>query len=511
MFKSRHRPPNPRPRRGRLNALAWPLPLLVATTAFTQCGGPTPPPAGSGGQASGGQAGGGEAGGGHAGAGGGPVGGAAGSDGAAMIGPAGGTVTQAGGQITVSLSPGAVAQPIAVRAVPTSAPHAVPGTAFDLSPEGTLFATPASLTIAYDPAALPPGTDESRLRLATVTPRGLELSMANTVVDTTRHTVRGRIPHFSSWFVSTPPADGDLTVTIISDTEMRVTDTTSTGVMRAYVPVCPGGGTSCSDAEMRTGCSDADFSLDPAVIPPDTVLTCRPVENEDCSSPPPEPFSDFVFAPGFYCYRAGTETVELYSDGMATPPAPAPITVAAAVNPGDGSIYFEWECRPNPTFAAQDLLFGTVEGGPTSWSLGNSCPDAFVENPDPELVGSVVEYAFFAQNLAGEYAAPATVPVKIVAPLGGVPSAPGMATSQATPTSITITWESVVGATGYQLQRAGGTSWSIAGGSETDDHIITDGGLTPGRTYTYTLRAGNQVGYGPATLFRFRTRNADGS
>ncbi|MBK7614242.1 MAG: hypothetical protein IPJ08_07085 [Burkholderiales bacterium] len=81
----------------------------------------------------------------------------------ATIGPAGGTVTAAGAQVVVPA--GALAQqaPIAIEATRVGAPTmpaGVPefGAMFALTPHGTSFATPATVTLPFDPALVPAGT-----------------------------------------------------------------------------------------------------------------------------------------------------------------------------------------------------------------------------------------------------------------------------------------------------------------------------------------------------------------
>ncbi|MFQ5524552.1 MAG: hypothetical protein ACE5F5_13430, partial [Acidimicrobiia bacterium] len=86
------------------------------------------------------------------------------------VGPGGGTVTLAGGDLVIDIPAGAVADDLVITAVPTTelppdGPPVVPGTAWDFGPDGLVFDEPVTLTLSYDPADLPPDTDESELRI----------------------------------------------------------------------------------------------------------------------------------------------------------------------------------------------------------------------------------------------------------------------------------------------------------------------------------------------------------
>ncbi|MEQ9401480.1 MAG: hypothetical protein RJQ04_20100 [Longimicrobiales bacterium] len=84
-------------------------------------------------------------------------------------GPGGGTVELADGAVTLELPPGAVPEDVLLTAtpaqLPADAPPFVAGTVWDFGPDGIVFDQPVTLTITYDPADLPPGTDESELRI----------------------------------------------------------------------------------------------------------------------------------------------------------------------------------------------------------------------------------------------------------------------------------------------------------------------------------------------------------
>lgn len=89
-----------------------------------------------------------------------------------VAGPQGGTVSDEDGRVTLDIPPGALSTTIqiSVSAVASPLPSSalVPGTAYDLGPDGTQFAQPVQLTLSYDPSALLEGMQEQFLKIATV-------------------------------------------------------------------------------------------------------------------------------------------------------------------------------------------------------------------------------------------------------------------------------------------------------------------------------------------------------
>ncbi len=87
----------------------------------------------------------------------------------ATIGPAGGTVTVLGGAVRLVIPANALAAPTGITIRATSQvpldPHAVQGSAYQVGPAGTTFATAATLTIHYDANRGPSGVPESDLRV----------------------------------------------------------------------------------------------------------------------------------------------------------------------------------------------------------------------------------------------------------------------------------------------------------------------------------------------------------
>ncbi|UCF19761.1 MAG: hypothetical protein JSU87_17915 [Gemmatimonadota bacterium] len=88
------------------------------------------------------------------------------------IGPEGGTVRFAGGALVLEVPAGALLSPVTIDIRTAGAfPEDVAlieGTVYELQPEGTRFARPATLTIRYDPARLAPDVPDTSLELHSV-------------------------------------------------------------------------------------------------------------------------------------------------------------------------------------------------------------------------------------------------------------------------------------------------------------------------------------------------------
>ncbi len=120
----------------------------------------------------------------------------------AVVGAAGATVTVRSGTVALAVPASALAEPIPIGIEPAvSAPddaRLVSGTAFTFTPEGTMFATPASLTVAY--AASSAGVNESTLRLFKLVAGGWQ-EVPGSGVDASAHTVTAPIVGFSTYAV----------------------------------------------------------------------------------------------------------------------------------------------------------------------------------------------------------------------------------------------------------------------------------------------------------------------
>ena len=84
-----------------------------------------------------------------------------------------------------------------------------------------------------------------------------------------------------------------------------------------------------------------------------------------------------------------------------------------------------------------------------------------------------------------------------IAPEPEAPAAPtGVAAASAGPTSVTVTFNTVTGATGYVVERAPGSGGTFASVGTPTSSPFTDTGLQPQTAYRYRVAARNAVGQG---------------
>jgi uncharacterized protein YjdB len=125
------------------------------------------------------------------------------SGGSVTVGPAGGTVATSDGAVSLVIPQGAVSSPVPITVAPSTnaPPTQAVGAIFHLGPEGTTFAAPVTLSVAYPPAGIPSGVAESSLRLSSSQAGGPWVEAPGASVDTTAHVATGSITHFSDWAV----------------------------------------------------------------------------------------------------------------------------------------------------------------------------------------------------------------------------------------------------------------------------------------------------------------------
>jgi hypothetical protein len=129
------------------------------------------------------------------------------------VGPSGGTVTSADGNVVLVFPPGALSENLGIAIQPATAfpadPAVVNGTVYHLEPDGAQFAQPVQLTIKYAPTALPPGVEESLLKLYKAV-GGAWQEIAGSTANPASKTVTGLITSFSipgiQWQATPRPA-----------------------------------------------------------------------------------------------------------------------------------------------------------------------------------------------------------------------------------------------------------------------------------------------------------------
>jgi hypothetical protein len=116
------------------------------------------------------------------------------------VGPGGGVLEFEEGLVILDVPGGAVSASVRIAASPTTlpadAPSYVPGTVWDLGPDGLDFNEPVTLSLEYDPALVPEGVDESELRIHKLVDGTFVQQDAGTV-DTANHVATAEIDGFS--------------------------------------------------------------------------------------------------------------------------------------------------------------------------------------------------------------------------------------------------------------------------------------------------------------------------
>lgn len=119
------------------------------------------------------------------------------------IGPNGGTLTSADGNVVVVVPAGALATDTALFVEPASGVPSGALAAVELGPTGTAFALPAQITISFASLELDK-IDLGKFRLGTVV-SGVWQAVPGSSVDTAARKVTGETTHFSPWGVLSDP------------------------------------------------------------------------------------------------------------------------------------------------------------------------------------------------------------------------------------------------------------------------------------------------------------------
>jgi hypothetical protein len=125
------------------------------------------------------------------------------------LGPEGGVLTAFGGAVRLEVPAGAVASPLLITVdradQPSSDPSTVRASGYIVSPQGTMLAVPATLSIGYDPGEGPSGVPESDLRLQRFNAAGRQ--SIGGVVDATAHVASAPVTAFGMFAVARAPAE----------------------------------------------------------------------------------------------------------------------------------------------------------------------------------------------------------------------------------------------------------------------------------------------------------------
>ncbi|MCA9671588.1 MAG: hypothetical protein KC503_38585 [Myxococcales bacterium] len=143
-----------------------------------------------------------------------------------IIGPAGGSVQSQSGALKLDIPAGALTKEasITVQALSdvTLPAGSIPGTAFELGPDGLTFEKPVEISIAYAPGALGSG-DQSWLRVVQILPDGKIAPTEHVAHVEADGRVVARIAHFSRYALAnlkTAKATISTTLTRITDVDV---------------------------------------------------------------------------------------------------------------------------------------------------------------------------------------------------------------------------------------------------------------------------------------------------
>ena len=173
------------------------------------------------------------------------------------------------------------------------------------------------------------------------------------------------------------------------------------------------------------------------------------------------------------------------------PSAPQNFAAAAA----DAMVSLTWD---TPLYDGGSVVTGyqyryQMSGG--NWSDWTASSPALSRAVTISNLTNDSDYNFEvrAQNAIGDGA----VATDSAMPMSTVPGTPtGLGSTSIGPNEIMLTWNTVAGATGYELQRrVNGESWVMLTGVTGTAH--TDSGLTPSTSYDYEVRATNASGSSP--------------
>jgi hypothetical protein len=123
-----------------------------------------------------------------------------------VVGPAGGTVTAANGNVRLVVPAGAVPADVRLTATPVADPEpsdkTIGGTVHQFGPSGTQFAVPVTVSLKYAPAQLPAGVQQGELTISKYQ-NGTWVPLAVPVtVDSAAREVRGALSSFSLYAVT---------------------------------------------------------------------------------------------------------------------------------------------------------------------------------------------------------------------------------------------------------------------------------------------------------------------
>lgn len=128
-----------------------------------------------------------------------------------QIGASGGTATFLNGAVVLEVPAGAVSNNVSITVDPISNPldddHLLAGTAYEFGPNGTVFAVPVRLTLAFDPGTLPEDATVENVAIGRFSGSEWQPLATDLEVDLEAGSISGNIDQFSSWSVMHEPCE----------------------------------------------------------------------------------------------------------------------------------------------------------------------------------------------------------------------------------------------------------------------------------------------------------------
>ncbi len=122
-----------------------------------------------------------------------------------LVGAAGDTLIP-NQTVTLGVPAGALSSDTPISVVPLpplpdtgSVARALSGTLHEFGPDGTAFALPVTLSLRYEPGALPTGLTAADLRVAQLKPEGWEILQEGAAFNAATRTVSATVRHFSTY------------------------------------------------------------------------------------------------------------------------------------------------------------------------------------------------------------------------------------------------------------------------------------------------------------------------
>jgi len=172
------------------------------------------------------------------------------------------------------------------------------------------------------------------------------------------------------------------------------------------------------------------------------------------------------------------------SASVSKPDTPTGVSAEAA---SSTSIKVSWS---SSTGAAEYKVYRSSSSSGTYSSVGDVTTTSYTDTG--LAANTTYYYKVSASNSAGESAQSSSVSAKTSESIPSTPT--DVSAEAASSTSITVSWSSVTGATGYKVYRSSSSSGTYSKAGDATTTSYTDTGLTANTTYYYKVSASNSAG-----------------